>query len=169
MLYWAYGSNLNRAAMAERCPGARMVGPLTIKGGALVFRGVADVILRDDSAIPGGVWEINQEDERELDLYEGVRSGLYRKLYLRLAVDGRERRCLYYAMSPDRYGIAPPSEPYLETIMEGYRDFGLPMERLEAAVMESWEDKRLTPRIARHRRRRGGKVARVEKYFPLDA
>lgn len=31
-LYFAYGSNMNRAAMAWRCPGARAIGAATLRG-----------------------------------------------------------------------------------------------------------------------------------------
>ncbi len=30
--YFAYGSNMNRAAMRRRCPDARAVGPATLEG-----------------------------------------------------------------------------------------------------------------------------------------
>lgn len=167
MLYWAYGSNLNKAAMAVRCPAARPFSRLTVGDGRLLFRGVADVQPCEGREIPGALWEITRDCERALDLYEGVASGFYVRRWLRLRIDGAERPALYYVMSPDRIGVAPPSEPYLETIIEGYRDFGLDLEQLDRSVRESWDEKHLTPRIRRHRVRRGGDVARWEDYFPI--
>ena len=31
-LYFAYGSNMNRAAMTRRCPNARAIGPAMLEG-----------------------------------------------------------------------------------------------------------------------------------------
>jgi hypothetical protein len=44
MLYFAYGSNLNIAGMAQRCPAAKPVSRFLLPNARLVFRGVADCI-----------------------------------------------------------------------------------------------------------------------------
>ena len=79
MRYFAYGSNLNVAQMAQRCPGAKLLGRIKLPGWKLVFRGVADAIQEPGAFCYGGVWRITPEDEAALDTYEGVRHGLYRK------------------------------------------------------------------------------------------
>lgn len=165
MLYWAYGSNLCKAAMARRCPRARPFDVLTVPDGALVFRSVADVVSRPGSSVPGGLWEITRRCEAALDRYEGVASDYYLKKYFRLQVNGRERRCLYYIMNPIYRGVAPPSEGYLETIIEGYNDFGLDTAALNTAVEESWSNKRITRQVRESRARRGGRAARLGDYF----
>jgi hypothetical protein len=38
-LYIAYGSNLNLAQMADRCPTARVIGKSEMKGWRLLFKG----------------------------------------------------------------------------------------------------------------------------------
>ena len=40
-LYFAYGSNINLEQMAYRCPTAQVVGPVTLEGYELLFRGNA--------------------------------------------------------------------------------------------------------------------------------
>ena len=158
--YWAYGSNLNEAAMAERCPGSIKIQKLTLNDGALVFRGVADVVSRADSQIHGGLWWITKANEATLDTYEGVRSRFYLKKYLKLRFGGIEKPfpALYYQMAISR-GVMPPSEGYLRSIAEGYENFGLPLDALEAALREAWEDKEVTPLLRERHKRRGGKLA----------
>jgi gamma-glutamylcyclotransferase (GGCT)/AIG2-like uncharacterized protein YtfP len=156
MLYFAYGSNLNVAHMARRCPDAIAIGKFTMNNARLVFRGVADCIYEPGSTCVGGLWQITEECERALDRYEGVGSGMYRKE--RVPVSGFEddTEVLYYAMNST--GIFPPSQDYLDTIRQGYRDFGLPMKQLHAAVKASWDDK-APSHVERQRYRRNGRPA----------
>jgi hypothetical protein len=139
MLYFAYGSNLNHAAMARRCPGAKPIGPLKLPDSRLVFRGVADCIYEPGAECPGAVWKLTPECERALDRYEGVGGGFYRKEYLPVTgIEGEERMLVYIMNST---GIFPPSEGYFEVLRQGYRDFGLPLKYLREAVKASWDDK----------------------------
>jgi gamma-glutamylcyclotransferase (GGCT)/AIG2-like uncharacterized protein YtfP len=154
MYYWAYGSNLSKRAMMRRCPAARPVAPLVLEG-ALVFRGVADVIGRKGSKVAGGLWLITPECEHSLDRYEGVSARLYNKEYLTLEIDGKVQQVLYYQMT-DTHGVMPPSEGYLDVIMEGYRDFGLDIALLDNALHRAWGHKRKTPFLRERRKRRGG-------------
>lgn len=148
MLYFAYGSNLNEDAMKHRCPRARKVAPLSIKDAALVFRGVADVVHREGAICHGGLWRITSVCEKELDKYEGVSSGLYMKRYLVLRVNGKKEDCLLYQMKMSR-GVMPPGEHYLNTILQGYRDFGLDESTLDLALQEAWNDKEVTDHLRR--------------------
>lgn len=168
-LYWAYGSNLNVENMKFRCPGAVKKGRLFVTGGRLVFRGVADVVSSENEIerIPGGLWQITRRCEVALDRYEGVAGGLYVKRYIRYTdKHGVEHRVLYYKMR--QQGIMPPSEYYLNTIIDGYRDFGLPLEELDQAVQRSWKDKELNEQLrARHARKGSPKLAQPD-HVPLE-
>src|SRR3990167_10714755 len=135
-LMWAFGSNLNVAQMRRRCPNAVKVCKLAVPNARLVFRGVADVEFVQGGKCPGGLWYITAADERALDEYEGVANGLYDKCYMTLRIKDRTERCLYYLMNED--GIMPPSEHYLASIVQGYKDFGLPLASLNRAVERSW-------------------------------
>jgi len=119
-----------------------MVGPLYFNNAKLVFRAVADVVTCEGSRVPGGLWEINERDERELDRFEGVSSGLYARWHVTKKIEGRKRRILFYKMNET--GIMPPSARYLDTIMCGYRAIGLDMSYLETALAESHDDKERT-------------------------
>ncbi len=73
-LYFAYGSNINLDQMAQRCPEAEVVGPVTLPDHELLFRysGVATIRPKKDSVVHGLLWSISPRDERSLDYYEGL-------------------------------------------------------------------------------------------------
>lgn len=159
--YWAYGSNLCLANMSHRCPDAVPVGPMYVTQAALVFRGVADVTIRKDSVVPGGLWRITNRCEEALDRYEGVGSRFYMKRYFDVKIDGRKRSVLFYQMVMDR-GVMPPSQYYLDVIEQGYRDFNLDLDVLNQYVAQSWDDKEVTPVLReRHIRKGQPKLARA--------
>jgi gamma-glutamylcyclotransferase (GGCT)/AIG2-like uncharacterized protein YtfP len=156
VLYFAYGSNLNRDSMALRCPDAKPIGPLKLTDARLVFRGVADCIYEEGVECPGAVWKLTPECERALDRYEGVSGGFYRKEYVTVTgIDGEDRMLLYVMNST---GIFPPSQHYYNVIKQGYRDFQLPLKYLRDAVKASWDDKAPSHR-ERQRHRRNGRPA----------
>lgn len=175
-LYWAYGSNLNVEQMRERCPDAKVFGPLNVPNAVLRFRGVADVTYLKGATCPGGLWEVSERDVAALDRYEGIdhktpAKGLYSKKHLVAEVDGEKRKILYYQMN--EVGIMPPSQWYLDVIAKGYRDFGLDLARLERALKHSWERRRKTPYLRWKWKRRGAPklattVGRVEIPFEIQ-
>jgi len=136
-LYIAYGSNLHIKGMQSRCPDAKPIGPLMMGNARLVFRGVADVQVEPDSMCPAGLWEISERDEERLDIYEGVRNGLYQKHWVKLP--SRRRKALIYLM-PDR-GIFPPSAWYANVLRDGYRQFKLDESFLDEAIRHSFDQK----------------------------
>ena len=93
--YIAYGSNLNRAQMALRCPDAKVVGTGEIKDYELLFRGnrngaVATVEPKKGESVPVLIWEISPRDEFNLDRYEGY-PRLYGKEMLEVEMDGKRQ------------------------------------------------------------------------------
>lgn len=136
MYYFAYGSNLNKGQMRFRCPKAKPVGKVILPDARLVFKGPADVECEEGSEVQGGLWKITKACEIALDRYEGVRSGMYRKEYIAIAVAENGKReeadALIYLMNSDEY--YPPTEGYVDCIRMGYRDFGLDLKALTAAV-----------------------------------
>ncbi len=104
-------------------------------------------------------------DEETLDEYEGVDHGLYRKVRLsfNFVKTGKVRKCLVYQMNET--GVMPPDSRYLQSIRQGYDDFGLDQAYLDEAVRRAWEDKKLTSRLIR--RRRGIKRAKVPELVRL--
>lgn len=153
-LYFAYGSNISKEQMQRRCPNAVAVGVYVLGDSKLIFRGVADCAYAKGSECHGVVWKITQECERALDQFEGVERGTYRKEYAPLnePYEG-EIELLFYVMNSD--GIYPPTQAYLDRIIQGYKDFELPMESLRKAVRYAHNHSRPSWRERERSRREG--------------
>lgn len=146
-LYVAYGSNLNKSQMRRRCPDAKPVCGFVMPNHKLVFRGVADVIHEWGAEVHVGLWRITRRCEQSLDVYEGVNPkrpewGMYRKVYLKLSLgrgkNKRTERALMYVMN-DQESLALPSQYYYDAIKQDYRDFRLPVSKLEQALDETMD------------------------------
>jgi len=125
--YFAYGSNLNKEQMTKRTPFASSVGQAYISGWRLVFRGVADIEPHEGGTLAVGLWNITKPDEENLDIYEG-----YPRLYRKEEILGM----MTYRMNSVE--IVPPYEDYFNTILQGYKDFGLDTKLLYDALDDSW-------------------------------
>lgn len=126
MYYIAYGSNLNIKDMKDRCPFSKIVGTATLKNSSLVFKGSCDeysyLTLEDgDNDIPLGIFEISENDERVLDIYEGYPE-LYEKRFIKIDLDDKPVEALIYIMK-QKYDYYLPSIEYIERVLEGYNDF----------------------------------------------
>ena len=135
--YIAYGSNLNVGQMLRRCPDAVKIGTAVIEDYQLLFRsnsraGVATIEPCGGGSVPVGVWAVSDSDEASLDHYEGW-PWLYEKRVFPVTVRGKKVRALIYIMTPG-HRFAPPSTFYLDTIIEGYADFGFDTGPLLAAT-----------------------------------
>jgi gamma-glutamylcyclotransferase (GGCT)/AIG2-like uncharacterized protein YtfP len=126
-LYFAYGANLNIAAMAYRCPDADPVSRFYLPGYRLTFSGVATIVPDDTAHVAGALWHISTQDEANLDIFEGF-PHLYRKQ--NFSINGRE--FMAYVMNhSDQYS---PSSSYVATIRQGYRDWRLDTKFLDRAI-----------------------------------
>ena len=83
-LYFAYGSNMDVAAMGVRCPTARVVGRATLPHHRFVIMpdGYANVVVDPADQVHGLLWEAADADMRALDDYEEVDAGLYVRISL---------------------------------------------------------------------------------------
>lgn len=139
-LYLAYGSNLNLEQMKYRCPNSKVIGKTELKDYKLVFRGshggsVATVEPCKDFKVPVLIWEINDADEKSLDLYEGFPK-LYRKKYFDIDFDGKNQKAMVYIMNEGR-DINLPSKFYFKTIMDGYKTAKFDLKVLDDALENS--------------------------------
>lgn len=147
--YFAYGSNLSHKAMAMRCPTAKPVGKGILKDYQLVYRGGSYGYLtvepKKGSSVPIGVWEIEERDEKNLDMYEGYPS-LYRKENTTIPVnrfvfgksvkqESEDITGLIYVMN-DGYKKARPTQEYLFVCLVGYVDFDLPVDKLDVPLLD---------------------------------
>ncbi len=130
-LYLAYGSNINLEQMAYRCPTAKVIGATMLPNQELNFRRVATIDPKEGSEVPVLVWEIGQQDEINLDYYEGF-PRMYRKEIFELEVNGKMRECMAYVMNHG--AISPPSSQYYNGIKLGYEANGMDTSYLRAAL-----------------------------------
>ena len=139
-LYVAYGSNLNIRQMQHRCPTAKLYGTGIVSDYELQFKGqpncaFATIAPKEGSEVPVAVWEIQSQDERALDRYEGYPSH-YFKQNIPVQLDGKEVDAMVYIMNLKmKFGM--PSPYYYQTVLEGYHDCGLDTEVLDQAVRNS--------------------------------
>ncbi len=137
-LYFAYGSNMDTGQMAHRCPGARKVGIALLNGYRFIInsRGVASVVPDKEHIVKGVVWEISPKDVESLDLYEGIASGLYRKVYMQVVLweTIESELALVYIAKDEVPGKS--REGYLDSIISAAKDHGLDEEYI--AELKRW-------------------------------
>jgi gamma-glutamylcyclotransferase (GGCT)/AIG2-like uncharacterized protein YtfP len=123
-LYFAYGSNMHREDMAQRCPGAVPVGTAVLPGWRyfIMREGYASVRRDLDACVHGVLWRVNAEHLRVLDAYEDLQSGLYRREYLTVRAGGRKLRALVYVGGSDSGGAPTPDyQACIDTAAEAWR------------------------------------------------
>ena len=126
-LYFAYGSNMDRAAMAQRCPGSKPLGPARLMRHrfALIAEGYATIVADPGAVAHGVLWDIALADMRALDAYEDIARGLYRKIVQPvLRQGGGSARALVYVGRAA--AGAKPLPGYLEGVIAAARGWDLP-------------------------------------------
>lgn len=126
MLYFAYGSNMSRGPMRQRCPAAQEAGRAILRGYRFVImaNGYASVVAAAGQDVHGILWRIGPRDLEALDDYEDVAGGLYNKAMLPVLQDGKTVQALVYLgceTSEDR-----PRPGYITLVIEAARECGLP-------------------------------------------
>ena len=132
MYYFAYGTNLSKKQMKERCPDSKPVSIVTLHNYKLVFvgwsrqwrGGVASIRSFREEKILGAIYEVSERDLRRLDKYEG-----YPEAYTRINVKvtsgfGDQIEAVTY-IKAGQSEETQPSREYLSAIQQGYRDWGI--------------------------------------------
>jgi hypothetical protein len=141
-LYFAYGSNMDVAAMARRCPASKPIGLARLPRHRLVImrEGYASVVRDPRREVRGMLWDLALADVPALDRYEGVAGGLYTKVQQSVLAASGARRALVYVGRDAGPGVPRPG--YLEAVAAAARSAGLP----DGYVREL---ERLSPRIGK--------------------
>ncbi|MDR0696309.1 MAG: gamma-glutamylcyclotransferase [Christensenellaceae bacterium] len=134
--YIAYGSNLNKKQMSERCPSAVFVGAASITGYELIFKRVASIEEKKGAILPVGIWEIDDICERSLDRYEGY-PRTYGKKNIKFKLGEQELSGICYIKNAGLYEL--PTEVYYNKIETGYNDFELDINYLIKAFERTKE------------------------------
>ena len=131
-LYFAYGSNMDRAHMARMCPQAKAYGTgriahyrffITASGHGSIapFRG-ANVL--------GVLWRVSAIDIAALDRYEEVAGGLYEQAMMPVKHDEKLLRALVYVAKDATPGRASPR--YRAQVIGAAREWKLPDDYVRA-------------------------------------
>ena len=133
-LYAAYGSNMDPAQMAERCPHSPQRGSGWLEGWRLTFGGEdinwegARATVVEDAAerVFVVLYDVPDIDERMLDRWDGATIGYYRKIRVRVqTLDGEALAWLYVL---DDYEGGLPSARYLGILADAAEKAGAPAD-----------------------------------------
>lgn len=128
MKYIAYGSNMVEEQMAHRCPNARLIGMGQLPNHRLEFylHATVERSRAHGASVPVAVWEIDADDERSLDRYEGF-PRYYTKHRRKVRMDdGSEIEGMIYIMNMIRPLI--PHTSYYNGIRDAYIKLGISFE-----------------------------------------
>ena len=142
-LYFAYGSNLCKKQMMDRCKNSKSLENYYLNDHKLCFcwnglstnpNGVANIIKETGSKVPGVIYEISKSDEDELDRKEGYK--LNPKVYDKKYFKHKDQNVLYYVL----YGECKPRKPkesyWKDKIFQGYKDYNLDIEDLKKTLIK---------------------------------
>lgn len=130
-LYFAYGSNMDLAAMAARCPASKPVGLGRLARHRFVINtdGYATVVRDPRESVHGLLFDLAMSDVPALDRYEAV-GRLYSKVMQPIIVEAGSKRALVYVGRNSAPGAPRPG--YLEGVVAAARAAGLPEKYIAA-------------------------------------
>lgn len=129
-LYFAYGSNMNKAVMARHAPDAVAVGIAKREHWRFIIarEGYGSIEPSPGGTVHGVVWKVSDRDLVGLDAYESVETGLYHRRDLKVSLDDQPVRALTYIVTEP--GTGWPKPGYIAQVMAGGGEFGLPFHYL---------------------------------------
>ena len=129
-LYFAYGANMDVAAMARRCPSSRPIGLARLPRHRWIISadGYATVLRDPRREVVGLLWDLALSDAPALDRFEDV-PRLYRKVTQPVIAAAGIRRALVYLGRSAEPGRPRPG--YLEDVLRAAEAAGLPKARLD--------------------------------------
>jgi gamma-glutamylcyclotransferase (GGCT)/AIG2-like uncharacterized protein YtfP len=125
VIYFAYGANMERAAMRMRCVAATPLGPAVLRGWRyIIAQGYGSVARASGACVHGVLWRLTPRDLAALNAFESLESGLYRRAMLTVENGARRVRALVYIA---RQGGRPrPMPGYQERLVAAAQDWALP-------------------------------------------
>jgi gamma-glutamylcyclotransferase (GGCT)/AIG2-like uncharacterized protein YtfP len=131
-LYFAYGSNMDRDAMAQRCPASKPVGVARLmRHRFIIFEGGYASVVRDPQrTVWGLLWDLALADMPALDRYESLSTGLYTKVIQPVVTAQGPRRAVVYVGRSAKPGVPKPG--YMESVVEAAAKAGLPRDYVQS-------------------------------------
>ena len=144
-IYVAYGSNMDLAQMAYRCPQAKLLGKGLMKDWQLLFKGsqtgsYATIEQAGNHEVPVLLWEISRSDEARLNVYEGYPKFYYKKTVQVQTENGLVTGMAYIMHEERETGI--PSAEYYDVLAQAYKKFGFDLKILQEAYRVSRDKSR---------------------------
>jgi gamma-glutamylcyclotransferase (GGCT)/AIG2-like uncharacterized protein YtfP len=126
-LYFAYGANMDRDAMALRCPRSRPLGTARLPRHRFIItrEGYASVVRDPRLTVHGVIWDLAMSEVRALDKFEAVDRGLYTKITQAVITEAGPRRALVYVGVNAEPGSPKPG--YLEAVLASAESWNLPV------------------------------------------
>ncbi len=129
MYYFAYGANLNRKQMKDRCPDSKPLFTAVLPNYKLVFvgwsrqwrGGVASIKSYRGERVRGAIYEVTEVCLQRLDRYE---SGYSRLKVTTFGEDDEPIEAMAYVKT-GQLEDATPSKEYLAVLQQGLRDWRL--------------------------------------------
>ena len=140
--YFAYGANMNRAAMQARCPQARALGPAKLAGYRFFvgLDGWGSVAPSAGDNVHGVLWALTPRCVAALHAFEWLHQGLYKVRLLPVRQDERLVPAMIYLLRNRHAGQPKPG--YVEMIAAAARDWRLPEHYVRS--VERWSISRFT-------------------------
>jgi len=140
-LYFAYGSNLCKKQMMDRCKDSKNLENYYLNDHKLCFcwnglnsnpNGVANVVEETGTKVPGVIFEISDEDEIVLDRREGF--NLTPKVYIKKDFKHKGQSVLYYVLNGKCDPRKPKESYWKNKVYQGYKDHRLDTKYLKEAL-----------------------------------
>ena len=131
-LYFAYGANMDRAALAVRCPRSTPLGRACLMRHRLTVmrEGWLSIARAPVARVHGVLWDLALADVAALDRFEAVGEGLYVKAVQPVLAETGPRRALVYFGANAGPGRARAD--YLREVLAAARAWELPREAIAA-------------------------------------
>jgi gamma-glutamylcyclotransferase len=132
MDYFAYGSNLKKQQMKQRCPDAKPRFQAILPNYKLIFTGwsrewkggTASIKPLRGEKVTGAVYEITEKDLRRLDQYEDY-PATYDHINILVIQEGSTSSNAMTYIKRQQSDETKPSVAYLAVIRQGYKDWGI--------------------------------------------
>ena len=131
-LHFAYGSNMSRAQMGARCPGARALGTATLENWRFIIgiEGHGSIVPWPGALVHGVLWRVGARELAAVNAYESIDSGLYVRRIVAVRSGASRLPALVYILR--RHGKGRPRPGYVHLVVEAARDWGLPDQYVDA-------------------------------------
>jgi hypothetical protein len=135
-LHFAYGSNMSRAQMGARCPGAKALGTAILEHWRFIIgvEGHGSIVSQPGAIVHGVLWRVGPREIAAINAYENLDTGLYLRRSVSVRYGTSRLPALVYIVR--RHGEGTPRPGYVHLVVEAARDWGLPGHYIEA--LQRW-------------------------------